>query len=73
MNCNVKIALYFLLMFALRVNKRKFMSSQHCAVFQIFVPNSEITYVTIGCLTIDDQVAVISRKWPFASTFQSHW
>jgi hypothetical protein len=73
MNCNVKIAVYVLLMFGLRVNKRKFMSSKHYAVFQIFVPNSKRSYVTIGCLTIDGQIAVFLRNWPFASTFQSHW
>jgi hypothetical protein len=61
MNCNIKIAVYVLLMFALSVNKRKFVSSQQYAVFQIFVKNSQGAY--IGCLNIDQQVAVFSRNW----------
>jgi hypothetical protein len=63
MNCNVKIAVYVLLMFALSLNKRKFMSFQQYAVFLVFVKNSQGTYITIGCLTVDEQVAVFSRNW----------
>jgi hypothetical protein len=45
MNRDVKIAVCVLLMFALCVNKRKFMSSQHYVAFQIFVQNSKRTYI----------------------------